>query len=90
MLAVFLMIAKAARDGVECPPDEILASAYGTSSLGRLRRLLAFMEEQGIVVSRTDLSGRRSLSLPHLGWTTEPAFADPGQPQPKLRASRRR
>jgi hypothetical protein len=90
MLAVFLLIARAAREGGECPPDEVLAEVYGTSSLGRLRRLLAFMEEQGIVVSRTDLSGRRSLSLPHLGWTTEPAFAAPGEPQPKLRSARRR
>ena len=90
MLPVFLLIARAARDGAECPPDAVLAEAYGTSSLGRLRRLLAFMEEQGIVVARTDLSGRRSMSLPHLGWTTAPAFAAPGEPAAPLRAGRRR
>ena len=90
MLPVFLLIARAARDGAECPADAVLAEAYGTSSLGRLRRLLAFMEEQGIVVARTDLSGRRSMSLPHLSWTTAPAFAAPGEPAAPLRAGRRR
>ncbi|MFN3388854.1 MAG: helicase HerA domain-containing protein [Allosphingosinicella sp.] len=90
MLPVFLTIARAAREGAECPPDSALAEAYGTSSLGRLRRLVGWMEEQGLLVSRTDLSGRRSMSLPHLGWTTAAAFAGPEETPAKLRSARRR
>jgi hypothetical protein len=90
MLAPFLLIARAAREGAECPPDAALAEAYGTNSLGRARRLLGYMEEQGIIVSRIDLGGRRSISLPHLGWTTAPAFADPEQPPRAARAARSR
>jgi hypothetical protein len=90
MLAPFLMLARAAREGVECPADAVLAEAYGTSSLGRVRRLLSYMEEQGIVVSRIDLSGKRSISLPHLGWTTAPAFPDPEQPSRLARPARTR
>ncbi len=69
-LAPFLRIARAARDGEACPTDAELARIYGTASLGRLRRLLAHMEERGVIVIRTDLAGARSIALPHLGWTT--------------------
>jgi hypothetical protein len=34
MLAPFLLIARAARDGAECPSDSALADMYGTSSTG--------------------------------------------------------
>jgi uncharacterized protein len=90
MLAPFLMLAKAAHDGAECPADALMAEAYGTSSTGRVRRLLSYMEEQGIIVSRIDLGGKRSISLPHLGWTTAPAFPDPEQPSRLARPARRR
>ena len=86
MLAPFLLIAHAAREGRECPSDPILAEVYGTSSPARVRRLLAWMEEREILVSRTDLSGRRSIAIPRLGWTTAPATPEPEQP---LRASSR-
>ena len=72
-LAVFLAIARAARDGAPCPPDTDLAALYGTASLGRLRRVLAALEAQDLLVSRTDLAGRKSISIPALGWTTAPA-----------------
>jgi len=29
------------------------------------------MEERDIIVARTDLAGRRSITIPALGWTTE-------------------
>jgi hypothetical protein len=70
MLAPFLRIARAAREGAGCPSDAELARIYGTASLGRVRRMLGHMEERGVIVSRTDLAGARSIALPHLGWTT--------------------
>jgi uncharacterized protein len=75
MLAPFLLIVRAARDGLACPSDDDLAASYGTSSLGRIRRLLAYIEDRNLIVCRTDLGGRRTISLPHLGWTTAPAEA---------------
>jgi hypothetical protein len=70
MLGAFLLVARAARDGEPCPPDAAIAETYGTSSLGRVRRLLAYIETRELIVCRTDLSGRRSITIPQLGWTT--------------------
>jgi hypothetical protein len=70
MLGAFLLIARAAREGAECPNDADIARIYGTSSIGRARRVLAYMEERDIIVTRTDLSNRRSVTIPALGWTT--------------------
>jgi hypothetical protein len=71
MLGPFLLIARAARAGEPCPSDEEIARTYGTSSMGRVKRLVAYIESRDLFVCRTDLSGRRSITLPHLGWTTE-------------------
>lgn len=70
MLAPFLLIARAALDGAPCPPDDALAESYGTRSSGRVRRLLAFMETQGLIVTRIDFAGKRSIGLPGLGIST--------------------
>ncbi len=70
MLGAFLLIARAAREGEASPSDEALARIYGTSSLGRARRVLSYMEERNSIVLRVDLSGRRSITIPSLGWTT--------------------
>lgn len=75
MLGPFLLVARAARDHAPCPSDEALAEVYGTSSLGRVRRLIAYIEGRELFVTRTDLSGRRSIAIPRLGWTTAPAEA---------------
>ncbi|WP_156680650.1 helicase HerA domain-containing protein [Sphingomonas profundi] len=75
MLGVFLLIARAARDGRPCPSDEEVARVYGTHSLGRTRRLIGYMEARGILVPRTDMRGRRAIGIPRLGWTT--AAGDP-------------
>ncbi|WP_419759050.1 helicase HerA domain-containing protein [Acidisoma sp.] len=72
MQGIFLMLARAARDGRPCPSDGILARAYGTRSLGRARRLLAYMEEQGLIVCQTDGAGRRIVTLVELAWATAP------------------
>lgn len=73
MLGPFLMIARAARDSQPCPDDAALAQVYGTSSLGRVRRLVSYIEARELIVIRTDLSGKRSIAIPRLGWTTAPA-----------------
>lgn len=73
MLAPFLLIARAAMAGQPCPDDDALARAYGTSSPGRVRRLIEYMEKQGAIVARTDFGGRRSIGIPDLGLTTEAA-----------------
>jgi hypothetical protein len=90
MLAPFLLIARAARDGAPAPSDQMLADVYGTSSPGRARRMVQHLEELGLVVARIDLSGKRSLSVPRLGWTTAPSHPDPGQPSRLSRPARRR
>jgi hypothetical protein len=73
MLGPFLMIARAAREGQPCPDDGALAAVYGTSSLGRVRRLISYIEGRELIVIRTDLSGKRSIAIPRLGWTTAAA-----------------
>ena len=72
MQGIFLMLARAARDGRPCPSDGVLARAYGTRSLGRARRLLAYMEEQGLIVCQTDGAGQRIVTLVELAWATAP------------------
>lgn len=75
LLAPFLAIARAAQDGRPCPDDDALAVIYGTSSPGRIRRLLEHYEKTGLIVVRTDFSGRRSVSIPDLSLATEPLEA---------------
>jgi hypothetical protein len=75
MLGPYLLVARAAKNAAPCPDDAAIAAAYGTSSTGRVRRLLAYIEERGIFAIRTDLSGKRSVAIPRLGWTTAPADA---------------
>ena len=89
MHAAFLTIARCARDGKACPGDSDLAALYGTSSHRRARLMLSTMEENGLIVSRTDLAGRRTISLPHLGWQTSAAVADPARPNRLARVAGR-
>jgi len=70
LMAPFLVIARAAMDEAPCPDDEALARAYGTSSPGRIRRLLDHLEKSGLIVLKTDYSGRRSIGIPELGVST--------------------
>ncbi len=73
MLGPFLLVARAARDGAPCPSDEAIAASYGTASLGRARRLIQYIESRDLIVSRIDLSGKRSIAIPSLGWATASA-----------------
>lgn len=75
LLAPFLVLARAALASAPCPADEQLAQAYGTRSPGRIRRLLDHFERSGLIVIRTDFSGRRSVTIPELGLATAPLDA---------------
>ena len=75
MLGAFLLVAKAARDGEPCPSDGAIAQTYGTSSIGRVKRLIGYIESRDLFVTRTDMAGKRSITIPHLGWTTAAAEA---------------
>jgi hypothetical protein len=73
MLGPFLLLVRAAREQQPCPSDEEIARSYGTASLGRVRRLLSYIESRELIVTRVDLSGKRSIAIPRLGWTTAAA-----------------
>ena len=70
LLTPFLTILKAAAMEEPCPDDELLARAYGTSSPGRIRRLLDHFERTGLIVVRTDFGGRRTIAVPALNAST--------------------
>ncbi|MBA3053503.1 MAG: ATP-binding protein [Sphingomonadales bacterium] len=76
LVAPFLVIARAAQRGEPCPDDAELSRIYGTSSPGRIRRLLEHFEKAGLIVVRTDFGGRRSIGIPALGATTAPVDQD--------------
>jgi hypothetical protein len=69
---VFMMIARAAKEGWPCPGDAAIARAYGSRSLRRAQRLLTYIEEQGLIVCQLDGAGRRIVTLVELAWTTAP------------------
>jgi hypothetical protein len=72
MQGIFMMIARAAKEGWPCPSDAAIARAYGSHSLRRARRLLTYIEEQGLIVCRFDGAGRRIVTLVELAWATAP------------------
>ncbi|EIZ80951.1 ATPase [Novosphingobium sp. Rr 2-17] len=74
-LGPFYVIARAAMEGRPCPDDTDLARIYGTSSPRRVQRLLDYLEKDGLIVVRTDFSGKRSVGIPDLGVTTAPVEA---------------
>ncbi|WP_426957030.1 helicase HerA domain-containing protein [Muricoccus radiodurans] len=68
---VFLLLAHAARHGLPCPSDAAIAQAYGSRSEGRARRLLGWIEERGLIVTRA-LPAGRVVALVGLAWETAP------------------
>jgi hypothetical protein len=72
MQGIFMMIARAAKEGWPCPSDAAIARAYGSHSLRRARRLLTYIEEQGLIVCQLDGAGRRIVTLVELAWATAP------------------
>jgi hypothetical protein len=79
MQGVFLLIARAALDRAPCPSDADVARACGSRSSGRARRLLSYMEQRGVIVSRSDRMGGRIIALPGLGWETAPGDPAAGE-----------
>jgi hypothetical protein len=73
MQGVFMMIARAAKEGWPCPSDAAIARAYGTHSLRRARGLLTYIEDQGLIVCQMDGAGRRIVTLVELAWATAPS-----------------
>ena len=69
---LFLFLARAAIEQAPCPPDTVLAEVYGTHSASRVRRLLGYLEERGVIVCHTDFRGLRVIALPNLGVETAP------------------
>ncbi len=69
---VFLVLARAAMTGAPCPSDATIARVYGSHSPSRARRLLAYFEERGLFVVRTDFRNRRIVASPDLGCETAP------------------
>jgi hypothetical protein len=76
MQGVFMMIARAAKEGWPCPGDAAIARAYGSHSLRRARRLLTYIEEQGLIVCQLDGTGRRTVTFVELAWATAPGDPD--------------
>lgn len=70
--AVYLLLARAARQRETCPPDSTLALVLGSQSARRGRAILAHIASRGAIAVREDLSGRRIVGFPSLGWETEP------------------
>ncbi|SJZ96035.1 ATP-binding protein [Consotaella salsifontis] len=68
MQGVFLMLARAASDGAECPSDDALARAYGSHSPSRGRFLLSFMAEHGLIRVESDFRGNRVVTILGTGW----------------------
>lgn len=78
MQGIYMMLARAAKEGWPCPADAEIARAYGTRSLGRARRLLTYLEEQGLIVCQMDGAGRRIVTLVELAWATMPGDPNEG------------
>ena len=75
---VYLLLARTALAAAPCPPDAVLARVYGTHSPARARRVLQFLEQQGVIVLCPQADAWRAVALPGLGWRTAPG--DPAAP----------
>lgn len=73
MQGVYLLVARAARDGQPCPDDAALARAYGSHSPSRGRFLLTYMAERGFIAAETDFRGNRVVTIAGSGWRTAPS-----------------
>jgi hypothetical protein len=81
LAGLFLLLARAAVEGLPCPTDTEIARACGSRSPGRARRLLAYLESRDVVVVRQDREGRRIVALPALACETAPGLAPAADPE---------
>ena len=80
--AVYLILAAAALRGAPCPADEEVSRRCGHHSAGRARSRIGHLEKRDLVVVSTDPAGRRTVSLPDLGWTSAPGDPAPSSIRP--------
>ena len=73
MQGAYLLIARAAHAGEECPDDATLARVYGSHSPSRGRWLLSFLGERGYIVSDVDFRGFRTVRIAGVNWRTLPS-----------------
>jgi hypothetical protein len=85
LAGLYLLIVRAAMEGAPCPTHAALAEAYGTSSAGRARRMLTYLEERGVIIIRRDLRGAPIIVVPELSVETAP-----GQPEVAVASAKRR
>ncbi|MXO57885.1 helicase HerA domain-containing protein [Pontixanthobacter gangjinensis] len=64
ILAPYLVILRSAFEGAGSPDEDELAAAYGTSSPGRIKRLLDHLESLGLIVIREEYGGGRTVMVP--------------------------
>ena len=64
VLAPYLVILRSALEGSGSPDEDELAAAYGTSSPGRIKRLLDHLESLGLIVIREEYGGGRTVIVP--------------------------
>ncbi|WP_114521773.1 ATP-binding protein [Altererythrobacter sp. ZODW24] len=64
VLAPFMLLARHAYEGLPQPDEDALARVYGTSSPGRLRRMLSHLESLGLIVIREEYGGERTIIVP--------------------------
>ncbi|PKU25688.1 ATP-binding protein [Telmatospirillum siberiense] len=69
---VFLLLARTALEGRDCPSDLLIARALGSRSPRRARSMVGYMEQRGLIVCREEMDGSRVIVLPGLDWQTAP------------------
>ena len=79
VLAPYLAIAVAAFRGRTKPDEDELARVYGSSSPGRIRRLLDRLERSNLIAVREDFAGERTISV--LGLECMRAIEDASLPR---------
>ena len=73
---VYLILAGAALERRPCPSDGEVARRCGMHSAGRARSRIRHLDKGDLVVTRSDMSGKRVAVLPDLGWETAPGDPD--------------
>jgi hypothetical protein len=70
MQSAFLFVARRAALGQAPPTDEEVAHAMQSASVGRGRRMLGYLVQQGAIELDDELGRPRAIRIPALGWST--------------------